>query len=121
MFNPYYYFNVSTIGMLLERASHNDDESYEVLASLTIDNVYADQMDCDGNIYDALILCPQDAEENQDFKFGHKNEFKGYFDSIMEMLKGNGYLLKYYEENKFLDLDECMAVAERENLISLIH
>lgn len=121
MVNPYFYFIQSTIGMLLERASWNDDKSYEDLINLTIDDVYADQMDADGNIYDVLILDQSDAEANQEFKFGCKADLKGYFDSVMAMLKDNGYLAKYYKERKCLDLDKCLARAERENLRSLIH
>ena len=120
MINPFFYFIQSTIGMLLERASWNDDKSYEELANLTIDNVYADQMDAEGNIYDVLILDQSDADASIDLKFGNKTDLEPYFQSVMAMLKDNGYLAKYYKERKCLDLDKCLALVEKENLHSLI-
>jgi hypothetical protein len=78
-------------------------------------------MDAEGNIYDVLILDQSDADASIDLKFGNKTDLEPYFQSVMAMLKDNGYLAKYYKERKCLDLDKCLALAEKENLHSLIH
>ena len=112
MANPFLYFVKSTIGMFLERASWNDDDNYESISNATIEDIYADQMDEDGNIYDCLIFDQADAENNQDFMFGSKLELTPIFNKIREMLKNEGYLKEFYDDNKKLNLDECLNLAE---------
>jgi hypothetical protein len=120
MINPYFYFIQSTIGMLLERSSHHDDESADAVERLKIDDVYCDQMDEYGNIYDAIIQDECDAENAKELglMFGNKADLESYFDSVMAMLKDYGYIAQFYEDHKRLTLDECLVVAE--SLHSLI-
>lgn len=112
MVNPFLYFVQSTIGMLLERASWNDDDSYEELINLTIEDVYADQMDEDGNIYDCLVFDQADAENNQDLMFGNKQDLTTTFEKVKQMLKNYGYLEEFYTDHKCMDLDNCLILAE---------
>lgn len=120
MVNPYFYFIQSTIGMLLERASHHDDESAEAVEKLTIDDVYCDQMDEDGNIYDAIIQDEADVDNAKELglMFGNKKDLNSYFQSVMAMLKDYGYIVEFYKDHRRLTLDECLVVAE--SLHSLI-
>lgn len=112
MVNPFLFFVKSTIGMLLERASWNDDNSYEELTNLTIEDVYADQMDEDGNIYDCLIFDQADAENNQEFMFGSKEDLNYGFEKTKEILINYGYLKEFYDDHKCMDLDDCLILAE---------
>ena len=118
MINPYLFFVKSTIGMFLERASWNDDDTYESISNATIEDIYADQMDEDGNVYDCLIFDQADVENSQDLMFGNKSELEPTFNKVREMLKKEGLLKEFYDENEKLNLDECLILAE--SLHSLI-